>query len=324
MTRTALVLETNNLRGDAANAAVVTLGLGRLLERLAPCLVRVDEVVVTHDGLSASQQEALAQIAGRGLRFVGIGPETDYYEAKNRGFDATTAAVVAFGDADCWPDPAWLAELLAPFADPAVQVVAGRTTYRSDTLGAALTAVDFLYFPSPAGPDHTRNFYANNVAFRREVFAARRFPPKDTVYRGHCQMLGMSLVRDGVPIRFVVSAHTVHRFPDSRSELLRLRWLRGSDAAELTPAIATSALPHGLAWLGRAGPLSVTAVLGARLVFGIGALGRQGIPVGGLSRVGGLGALAGVTALDWLGALGGRGSVDEVLSYHRNGDELEA
>ena len=60
--------------------------------------------------------EALAS-AGSEVRANLDQPEgTGYYEAKNRGFDATTADVVAFGDGDCWPDPAWLETLLAPFA----------------------------------------------------------------------------------------------------------------------------------------------------------------------------------------------------------------
>jgi hypothetical protein len=314
--KAALVLETNNLRGGGADAGASARSLTRLLDHLAGSLGQVDEVVVTHDGWSPDQQQALQRAAGRALTFVEIAPETDYYEAKNRGFDATTAPLVAFGDADCWPDERWLAALLAPFADPAVQVVAGRTTYRDDTLGAALTAVDFLYFPSPLGRGCVRNFYANNVAFRREIFAQRRYPRRDSVYRGHCQLLGLRLLRDGIAVRFAPEAHTVHRLPDSRRELLRLRWLRGSDAAELTPAFAQSALPRGLSWLGRAGPLSVTAVLGARFGCGVWALGRRRV----LPR--GLGALAGVHAADWVGAMVGRARVDDVLSYHGDTDGL--
>ena len=147
----ALVLETNNLRGGAAtDAEAIVTSLERLLRRLAAQtrpLTSVEEVVITHDGLSEAQRDRLALAAGVPLRFVLLPPDTGYYEAKNLGFDATTTDVVAFGDADCWPEPGWLAALLAPFAgDHPADVVAGRTTYRDDLLGAAATAIDFMYF----------------------------------------------------------------------------------------------------------------------------------------------------------------------------------
>ncbi len=127
--------------------------------------------------------------------------------------------MVVFGDADCWPDPAWLDRLLAPFLEgPGARVVAGRTTYRDDVIGAAATSIDFMYFPSPLGEGTTRNFYANNVAFRREVFGARRYLPAPGIYRGHCQQLGLRLAAEGVRVRYAPEAHTVHRFPDGAAE----------------------------------------------------------------------------------------------------------
>jgi hypothetical protein len=319
MTTFALVLETNNLTGGGADAARTAQSLERLLARLREQtrpLAMLDEFVITHDGLASGARARLDAIAGKPIRWVEIDADTDYYEAKNRGFDATSTDVVAFADADCWPEPAWLEELFAPFGDAAVEVTAGRTTYRTDVLGTGASTIDFMYFDSPLAAGCTRNFYANNVAFRREIFAQRRYPRRDSVYRGHCQLLGLRLLRDGIAVRFAPEAHTVHRLPDSRRELLRLRWLRGSDAAELTPAFAQSALPRGLSWLGRAGPLSVTAVLGARFGCGVWALGRRRV----LPR--GLGALAGVHAADRVGAMVGRARVDDVLSYHGDTDGL--
>src|SRR5262245_34661137 len=195
--KTALVLETNNLRrgGD------VTKSLERLLQHLAPQLGKIDELVVTHDGLRDTAR--LEHAAEHGVLFVELPPGTGYYQAKNVGFDATSADVVAFGDADCWPDRHWLDRLLSPFAaDASVSVVAGRTTYRDDVLGRAATAIDFMYFPSPLGAECTRNFYANNVAFRRDTFARFRYLADPKIYRGHCQRLGMRLAAAGVPVLY--------------------------------------------------------------------------------------------------------------------------
>jgi hypothetical protein len=336
---TALILETNNLRGSA-DPDRVTASLDRLLRHLGAQtrpLRALDELVVTHDGLDERQRARLEAAAGTPVRFLLLPPDTGYYEAKNLGFDASSAEVVAFGDADCWPDPAWLDRLLAPFSEaPSALVVAGRTTYRDDVLGAAATSIDFMYFPSPLGEGATRNFYANNVAFRRDVFAARRYQPAPGIYRGHCQRLGLRLAEDRIPVRYEAAAHTVHRFPDSAAELLRLRLLRGADTAEMAPSFADAFLPARLRWLGRLGPLSPLGVLALRLGWSAQAVGKQGLSeVHGARRAACLAAVCGISAADAAGALArsvGRADLGVhdggfrrgALSYHGDADQLVA
>lgn len=364
---TALVLETNNLRGGDGKDRVIR-SLARLLMHLRAQQTRspstLDEVVITHDGLDAAARQMLAEALGRPVQFVEIAPDTGYYEAKNRGFDATSADVVAFADADCHPDPVWLERLLAPFANPAVRVVSGRTTYRDDVLGAAASAIDFLYFTSPlerkfesrndrrhAGTVNrvngsptlrggafaqglTRNFYANNVAFRREVFARFRYQPAEGIYRGHCQRLGLALAAAEIPVHFVPEARTIHRFPDHPRELVRLRLLRGADTTEMAPSFANALLPRPLRWIGRTGPLAPLAVLGVRFGFSQRAIGRQDLgELRGLRRAAARGAIAAISALDAAGAMsksllhkdfgvhdGALGK--DALSYHHDGDGL--
>lgn len=312
-----LVLETNNLRGgDASDTRRVRRSLCRLFDILRAQtrpIALLKEVILTHDGLRLEDQKHLTEALGRSIRFVEISEGTGYYEAKNKGFDATTADVVVFADADCEPEADWLEKLTDPFADSSVGVAAGRTTYQDGVLGAAASAVDFMYFPGPKGADPartkdegvTRNFYANNVAFRREVFARFRYQKADHIYRGHCQRLGLALSEAGISVRYVPQAHTVHRFPDSFGELVRLRLLRGADTVEMAPAFASTLLPPRLAWIGRAGPLSSLAVLGARLAFSQRALGHQEMePLGGAKKAAARAAICGISALDTAGALG--------------------
>ncbi len=47
------------------------------------------------------------------------------YAARNRGIRATTGEILAFTDADCRPQPTWLMQLVQPFEDTAVDLVAG-------------------------------------------------------------------------------------------------------------------------------------------------------------------------------------------------------
>ena len=336
----ALILETNNLKGGGASRERACDSLVRLMRHLRAQtrpLRALAELVVTHDGLEPGQRARVEEAAGRAITFVRLPEGTGYYDAKNLGFDATRSPVVAFGDADCWPEPSWLEHLLAPLeeAEPgAPALVAGRTTYRGDLLGVAATAIDFMYFPSPLGPGCTRNFYANNLAVRREAFAACRYGRMDGTYRGHCQALGLELQRRGVRIRFEPRARTVHRFPDSARELIKLRWLRGQDAVELTPHLADAYLPPPLRPIGRraAAPL---AVLGVRLGLSVRAVGRQDMPpLAGARYLACLGVVGGLSMLDAAGALWGsarraagrrrRRAPGEALSYHGNRDGLAA
>src|SRR5262249_44489884 len=129
----ALVLETHNLGGGDADHRQLCASLTRLLEHLGKQtrpLASLDQVLVTHFGLSARAQAALDQAAGRRLTYLELPEGSDYYAAKNHGFGATSADVVVFADSDCWPDTDWLDQLLAPFFDEEqrshVKVVAGR------------------------------------------------------------------------------------------------------------------------------------------------------------------------------------------------------
>jgi GT2 family glycosyltransferase len=335
----ALVLETNNLGGGGASRDRGCQSLARLLAHLRGQSLPLDalaELVITHDGFEPAHQDQLEAAAGRRITLVRVDRAAGYYEAKNRGFEATRADVVVFGDSDCWPERAWLESLVAPFADDrdggggAVDVVAGRTTYRGDLLGIAATTIDFMYFPSPLGPDCTRNFYANNVAFRRQAFAAHRYADMDGVYRGHCQVLGLRLQARGVPIRFVPRARTVHRFPDTARELLRLRWLRGQDTVGLLPHLAAAYLPRRWRWLGRVG-LSSLAVLAIRFGCSLRSIGRQDMPeTRGLRALACAGVVSALSLADAAGALfrsliGDRTNARadaQALSYHGDGDRL--
>jgi GT2 family glycosyltransferase len=67
---------------------------------------------------------------GRGIRVSPL-VETaiqSSYAARNRGIWAATGDLLAFTDADCRPQPDWLAKLIQPFQQPQVGIVAGEIT----------------------------------------------------------------------------------------------------------------------------------------------------------------------------------------------------
>lgn len=327
--RTALVLETNNLRGGDGSklAASLLRAIGLLAAQTLP-LTSLAQLIITHDGLDQASCDAIRMTAGRTVDFVHIDASTTYYQAKNIGFAATdpaTCEYVAFADADCMPAPTWLAELLAPLSAPdAPDVVAGRTSYADNAAGTALTTIDFMYFPSPLGPGATRNFYANNVVFRRSVFDRYCYQAMDGIYRAHCQVLGLRLQAAGVAVHYAARAHTVHRLPDSGRESLKLRWMRGEDCCALTPYLVHAYLPRHLQWLGRSGPLGPMCVLLSRLWFSMRALNHQDLPpMRGARRFYATGLIIAFSAVDMAGAFT-RGcglrfsrNAAHALSYHR-------
>lgn len=335
MKNAALVIETNNLHGGKGH---VVRSLARLLAHLRESqpLSSLAELVVTHEGtVSEAHVQELESAAARSISFVEIPGGAGYYDAKERGFDATSSELVVFADGDCWPDEGWLTHMLAPFGDDdTVRVVAGRTVYRDDLLGIAATTIDFMYFSSPFGANASRNFYANNVAFRRSVFDDLRYTDGEGFYRGNCQVAGMKLVEKGVPVRFVPAARTTHRFPDSARELVKLRMLRGEDTVVLAQHLKERALPQNARWLMDLGPASPALVLGARFACSVASLNKQDMSkVRGARRVAAVGLIAGLSLLDAAGAVKGmlpaRGKrraahKTESLSYHGDRDDLAA
>ncbi|WP_370679923.1 glycosyltransferase family 2 protein [Comamonas sp. GB3 AK4-5] len=333
--RTALILETNNLRGGADMAQAAD-SLQRLIIRLAQQTLppaAMAQWIITHDGFPAEVCAKIQALAGCHIDFVEINASTGYYDAKNAGFDhidAQRCDYVVFGDADCLPANDWLEQLLAPFSrdEAAPSAVAGRTSYAPNVLGAALTSIDFMYFPSPLRQGATRNFYANNVAFKREVFEQYRYQALDGVYRAHCQVMGLRMQAAGVVIAYAPTAHTEHRLPDTRGETLKLRWMRGKDSVGLTPYLVKAYLPGSWQWLGRSGPIGPLCVMFMRLGYSLRALNRQDLPrLGALPYLAAAMVTVGISMVDMAGALmrglglAGRNAAlgdTEALSYHRH------
>lgn len=186
------------------------------------------EVVVVHDpagALTAEQALAGTRLAGarRDLLRLVAAPGDDYYELKNRGAEAATGDVVVLVDSDVVPEDGWLAGLLAPFADPAVAVVAGSTYIEPGP-----TVLDRWYrinwrFPlrAPDGPvAPVTGYNANNVAYRRSVLLAHPFP-KDGRQRGRCRDQAAALRADGIELLRNPSARTAHLAPPRRAFVVR-------------------------------------------------------------------------------------------------------
>lgn len=93
--------------------------------------------------------------------------------ARNRGIREARAGIVAFTDADCTPEPGWLARLSPPFEDPGVGAVAGRVVAASP--GTALELFNALYtLRSPPEPGRFRRWTPRSGGFPTANLAVRR------------------------------------------------------------------------------------------------------------------------------------------------------
>ena len=129
------------------------------------------EVIVVDNG-SHEPPEALAAAAG--ARLV-LEPTPGPGPARNAGARAARGPILAFVDADCPPEPGWIAAVAGAFADPAVTVIGGDVRIAPED-PARLTTIEA--YESVFGYRFElyirRDRYAGtgNLAMRRGVFEA--------------------------------------------------------------------------------------------------------------------------------------------------------
>ena len=95
----------------------------------------------------------------------------------------------------------WLAALLSGFRDFRKTVIAGSTHLDTGTRYERAVALFWIFQPREPTSElrQTRTFWANNVAFRRPLFARMPFPRLAT-YRVQCRVLAEDLARRGIPL----------------------------------------------------------------------------------------------------------------------------
>jgi glycosyltransferase involved in cell wall biosynthesis len=195
--------------------------LGATLAGLAAQDHAPDEVIVVDDG-SADGTAALAQAGGaRVIAGAGEGPGA----ARNAGAAAATGDVLAFLDADCEPQPGWLAAALAALEE--ADLVQGRTT---PPPGAQIGPFDrTLWVVRPWGLFETANMLVSRELFVRLGGFEPWLSPARSKELAEDVWFGWRAVRAGARTAFCEEA-LVHHAVFERSardyvaERLRLRY----------------------------------------------------------------------------------------------------
>jgi GT2 family glycosyltransferase len=191
---------------------------------------------------------------------------------RNTGAWHTGTPLVAFLDGDITAGPDWLAQLVAPFDDPAVVGTGGaiaaawersRPFWMPDEL---LWAVGASYTGMPSATARVRNVWSASMAVRRERFTAvrgfregfgkigSRNRPEDTDLclrmseaGGHWMYVPGAVVRHAVPAERSTFRFLVRRcYAEGRGKVQMARLLHGSSSLGAERSYLTRTLPRAV------------------------------------------------------------------------------
>jgi GT2 family glycosyltransferase len=224
-------------------------------ERLAAALEALEgqtlepdrfEVVVVDDGSADGTPELLGERQSRAglraLRLSGLGPAA----ARNAGWRAARAPLIAFTDDDCEPDPDWLRTLLEATAATPGAILQGVTRpipREAELLRHPFARTRQIEEASPW-------FATCNIAYPRDVL--ERLDGFDELFPealGEDTDLGWRALEQGANAEFVPGAIVHHAVEDLGPAGLMRHALRGADAVyafRRHPGLRARTLSYGV------------------------------------------------------------------------------
>jgi hypothetical protein len=183
------------------------------------------------EGLIRSAVEEAASDWPCDLRFL-PSPASEYYAQKNHGASAARHALLVFLDSDVVPCAGWLEALLAESRAGSPGLATGVTSVELSGVYSKAMALAWIFPlpPTDGRPVETRNFYANNFAIPRALFARHPFPAVP-LFRGQWEPMAAGLLESGHRMVATPAARVLHPPPEGLGAFL-IRALRsGYDAA---------------------------------------------------------------------------------------------
>ncbi len=207
-----LILETENL--ETADIKGLQTSIASLAQQEA--IAQANEVLLIDSGHTPPNLLTQLQAIYPWLTVKTAPPDTEYYASKMLGVEWTTGDILVYYDSDCKYDRHWLTALLASFDNPVIQIVGGETT--TDGVGFYGTAMALCYI-FPQYSDLTdlmpaKQYFLNNVAFRRSVLETIPIPTGLPLYRGNCVLHAQELQAAGYTIWRQPKARSLHASPN--------------------------------------------------------------------------------------------------------------
>jgi len=180
------------------------------------------EIIVVDDGSTDATAQVAEASGVRVLRQANQGPAV----ARNLGVQQAQGAIILFTDADCVPDPAWLAEMVAPFAGAGIAGSKGVYRTRQPGLVPRFVQVEYQERYDQMERARTIDFvdtYA--AAYRRAVFLQQGgFDTSFPTASVEDQELSFRLAEQGYKMVFVPDALVFHRHPPTLAAYLRRKY----------------------------------------------------------------------------------------------------
>ena len=232
-----VIVELDNLlHGEVSRAQAMFDRLGRQIREIDELRGRVEILApYDEDELAAHEAEGIVGpvatsadlpvelVPARGLR---------YYELKNEGARRAGGEILLFVDSDVLPEEGWLRQLLDPFQDDQIDVVAGNSYVDRDTFYARAFALGWYFPPRLAdGPlIEIPTGFVNTIAMRRRVFEKYPFPEDPTLYMNQGAIWAETVSRNGVRTYLNPRAQVAHPPP----RFARSAFINGHDVARRT------------------------------------------------------------------------------------------
>jgi len=190
------------------------------------------EIIVVDD---ASTDQTAKLAAGYGVRVLQPAGRRGPAAARNAGAQAAQGDLIAFTDADCAPDPEWLAELTGPFTDPEVIGAKGVYRTRQTELVARFVQQEYESKYQRMARRPTIDFIDTySAAYRRAIFLENGgFDAAFPVPSVEDQEFSFRLAAKGYKLIFIPSARVAHRHDRSLFEYLRRKFGIGYWKAQL-------------------------------------------------------------------------------------------
>lgn len=170
-----------------------------------------------------------------------------YYQLKNYGASIAQGEIIVFMDTDVIPEDGWLEGITEPFfKNNEIHVLAGHTYLDPEDIMSRAFALGW-FFPlrteSAELISGIPSFFANNVAFRRDLLIKYPFPEMpDGMTRGACTMLSGMLRKDCVTIWKNTGAQARHPAPNGLKHFIYRGLAEGRDWAMRRKARGKSGL----------------------------------------------------------------------------------